>query len=72
MHIQHSYAHVCAQARHTQDVGFTHSLVHTLIKRHHYLAMAIMSSTHLFSTAVPDHKLSSFTLGPDALEVMTM
>lgn len=42
-----------------------------VIKKHHYLAMAVMRSTHLFSTAVPNHKLSPFTLGPEALEVMT-
>lgn len=32
-----------------------------VIKSHHYVAMAVMRRTHLFSTAGPDHKLSSFT-----------
>lgn len=42
-----------------------------VIKSHHYLALAVMRGAHLFSTAVCDHKLLSFTGGPEALELMT-
>lgn len=52
--------------------SFTLFYLGQVIKSHHYLAMAVMRSTHLFSTAVPNHKLLSFTLGPEALEVMTV
>lgn len=78
MQIQHFHVHVKAHVKylHGQNQESSHSqtlsYLEPVIKSHHYPAMAIMRSAHLFSTAVPHHKLSSFTLGPDALEVMTM
>lgn len=66
----HSKAKNLPSLTHTHT--FLLSYLGLMIESHHYLAMAVMRNTHLFSTAVPNHELSSFTLGPEALEVMSM